>query len=63
MITKSVDKLKLPDGEYLGIWNDDNVCVPFVGEDYHFEVDKVAPNPDTKVRISIYGFTALCGEY
>ena len=33
MITKSVDKLKLPDGEYLGIWNDDNVCVPFVGED------------------------------
>jgi len=63
MIIKSKEKTNIVDNSgYIGIWNDDHVCVPFPEEDIVFEVDGTAHHHDTRVYVSIYHGWATCTE-
>lgn len=62
MITKAKEWVDLPDQEYIGIWNDDHVCVPFSGyhNDVTFTVDFTAPYSDINVFVNIQDGWAIC---
>jgi hypothetical protein len=67
MIIKSTDRVIIPDGEYYGIWSDDNICVPFIDGDYHFTVDATArsknhPHSDIDVFVNVQNGWAFCQE-